>query len=109
LENSSSYRLALREAEYGPLSVPEFLESISPLNKAHLIRTPLLVIHGENDPRVPVSEARQIISAIQQNGGVVDSLIFPDEGHGTSKRSNVIKEYRKMVEFFDRHLKSGAM
>jgi len=40
---------------------------------------------------------------------VVDSLIFPDEGHGASKRVNVIKEYRKMVEFFDKHLKPGAM
>ncbi|MFQ6009330.1 MAG: alpha/beta hydrolase family protein, partial [Candidatus Zixiibacteriota bacterium] len=103
------YRRALREAEYGPLSDPEFLEEISPLHKAHMIKTPLLVIHGENDPRVPVGEARQIIEAIQSNGGVVDSLIFPDEGHGATKRVNIIAEYRKMVEFFDKHLKSPTM
>ena len=105
LENTKAYRRALRESEYGPLSDPEFLEEVSPIHKAHLIKTPLLVVHGENDPRVPVSEARQILQAVQDAGIVVDSLIFPDEGHGTSKRVNVIAEYRKQVAFFDRHLK----
>jgi len=105
LENTAPYRRALRESEYGPLSDPEFLEEISPINKANDIKTPLLVIHGENDPRVPVGEARQIIKAIEANGGIVDSLIFPDEGHGASKRVNIIAEYRKQVEFFNRHLK----
>ncbi len=106
LENTRSYRRALRESEYGPLSDPEFLKSVSPIHKAHLIKTPLLVVHGENDPRVPVDEARQIIRAIERSGGVVDSLIFPDEGHGASKRINVIAEYRKQVEFFDKTLKA---
>ena len=100
-----AYRRALRESEYGPLSDPEFLKSVSPIHKADLIKTPLLVIHGENDPRVPVGEARQILAAVAANGGIVDSLIFPDEGHGASKRVNVIAEYRKQVEFFDRTLK----
>jgi len=108
LENTASYRRALREAEYGPLSDPEFLESISPIHKANMIKTPLLVIHGENDPRVPVGEARQIIKAIKSNGGVVDSLIFPDEGHGASKRVNIIAEYRRLVEFLDRQLKGAS-
>ncbi len=105
LENTRAYRRALRESEYGPLSDPEFLESVSPLNKAHLIKTPLLVIHGENDPRVPVSEARQILKAVIDNGGIADSLIFPDEGHGTSKRPNVITSYRTQVKFLTKHLK----
>ena len=105
LQNTKAYRRALREAEYGPLSDPDFLDSVSPIHKANLIKTPLLVIHGENDPRVPVGEARQIIKAVGDNGGVIDSLIFPDEGHGASKRVNVIAEYRKIVEFFNRHLK----
>jgi len=108
LENTKAYRRALRESEYGPLTDPEFLKEISPIHKANMIKTPLLVIHGENDPRVPVEEARQIIAAISSQGGVVDSLIFPDEGHGTSKRVNIIKEYRKQVGFFDKHLKPGA-
>jgi dipeptidyl aminopeptidase/acylaminoacyl peptidase len=105
LKNTADYRRALRESEYGPLSDPEFLREVSPIHKAHLIKTPLLVVHGENDPRVPVSEARQIIAAVGDNGGIVDSLIFPDEGHGASKRVNIIAEYRKQVEFFDRNLK----
>jgi len=105
LEHTKAYRRAIREAEYGPLSDPDFLKSISPITKANLIKTPLLVVHGENDPRVPISEARQIIAAVSQNGGVVDSLIFPDEGHGPRKRVNVIAEYRKQVEFFNKYLK----
>lgn len=105
LENTKPYRRALREAEYGPLSDPEHLKDISPIHKAHLIKTPLLVVHGENDPRVPVGEARQILAAVVANGGIVDSLIFADEGHGSGKRVNTIREYRKQVEFFDRHLK----
>ena len=106
LQNTKPYRRALRESEYGPLSDPEFLYEISPVHKAHLIKTPLLVVHGENDPRVPIEEARQIIKAVQDNGGIVDSLIFHDEGHGSGKRTNLITEYRKQVEFFNRTLKS---
>ncbi|HWR83714.1 MAG TPA: S9 family peptidase [Candidatus Deferrimicrobium sp.] len=109
LEKTAAYRQALREAEYGPLSDTVFLREISPIHKVDLIKTPLLVVHGENDPRVPVGEARQIIAAISAQGGVVDSLIFPDEGHGASKRVNVITEYRKQVAFFDKHLKREAM
>jgi dipeptidyl aminopeptidase/acylaminoacyl peptidase len=109
LKNTADYRRALRESEYGPLSDPEFLDSISPIHKAHLIRTPLLVVHGANDPRVPVDEARQILAAVANNGIAVDSLIFADEGHGSGKRSNTVIEYRKQVEFFDRFLKAEAI
>ena len=105
LQNTASYRRALRESEYGPLSDPEFLDSISPIHKAGVVKTPLLIVHGANDPRVPVDEARQMLAAVAQNGTVVDSLIFADEGHGSGKRVNTIKEYRKHVEFFDRFLK----
>jgi len=105
LQNTRDYRRHIREAEYGPLSDTAFLRAISPLHKAHLIKTPLLVIHGENDPRVPVGEARQIIKAVKDNGGKVDSLIFPDEGHGINKRENMITAYRKIAEFFLGYLK----
>jgi dipeptidyl aminopeptidase/acylaminoacyl peptidase len=79
------------------------------LHKADRIKTPLLVVHGENDPRVPVYEARQILKAVAESGVVVDSLIFPDEGHGTAKRENTITEYRKQVEFLNRFLKSATI
>ncbi|HET9234142.1 MAG TPA: prolyl oligopeptidase family serine peptidase, partial [Candidatus Eisenbacteria bacterium] len=105
LENTAAYRRHLREAEYGPLTDRPFLESISPLGKASSIQTPLMVVHGANDPRVPVGEARQIVAAIQSRGGAVDTLVFGDEGHGVSKRPNILVYYRNMVAFFERYLK----
>ncbi len=105
LQNTADYRRALRESEYGPLSDPEFLKSISPIHKAHLITTPLLIVHGENDPRVPVGEARQVIKALKDRGIAVESLIFPDEGHGVSQRKNSLQVYRSMADFFEKHLK----
>jgi dipeptidyl aminopeptidase/acylaminoacyl peptidase len=105
LTNTAPYRRAIREAEYGPLSDPEFLAEISPLTHADRMKAPLLIVHGENDPRVPVSEARQIAEAVRAAGGEVDTLIFSDEGHGASKLANRLVYYRKMVDFFDRYLK----
>jgi dipeptidyl aminopeptidase/acylaminoacyl peptidase len=105
LENTAEYRRAIREAEYGPLSDREFLTEISPLTHAENIRAPLLIIHGENDPRVPVGEARQIADAIRSRGGEVDTLIFKNEGHGVAKLDNRLIYYRKMVEFLEKHLK----
>jgi dipeptidyl aminopeptidase/acylaminoacyl peptidase len=105
LENTAEYRRAIREAEYGPLSDREFLTEISPLTNADRIKAPLLVVHGENDPRVPVGEARQIAEAVLANGGEAELLIFPDEGHGTAKLANRLTYYRRMVEFLDKHLK----
>ncbi|MBD3162857.1 MAG: prolyl oligopeptidase family serine peptidase [Candidatus Latescibacteria bacterium] len=105
LENTASYRREFRESEYGPLEDREFLRSISPIHKVDRIDGALFVVHGENDPRVPVSEARQILAALNERGVPADSLIFPDEGHGISKLSNRLVYYRRMVEFFDRHLK----
>jgi dipeptidyl aminopeptidase/acylaminoacyl peptidase len=107
LEKTHEYRRHLRESEYGPLTDREFLKSISPIHKAHLIETPLLVVHGENDTRVPVGEARQIIKAIEDKGGVVEGLIYPDEGHGIGKLKNRLVFYRKMIEFFNEHLKES--
>jgi dipeptidyl aminopeptidase/acylaminoacyl peptidase len=109
LQNTADYRRAIREAEYGPLSDEDFLTEISPLTHAEQIRAPLLLVHGENDPRVPVDEARQIARSIKARGGVVETLIFPDEGHGIAKLSNRLIFYRKMVEFLDEHIKNGGL
>lgn len=105
LLNTDEYRRAIREAEYGSLSDSIWLESISPISRVNRITAPLLLVHGGNDPRVPVSETRQIFHAIKEQGGLVDTLIFSDEGHGTAKRANAIAKYRKMVDFFDKYLK----
>jgi dipeptidyl aminopeptidase/acylaminoacyl peptidase len=105
LLNTADYRRYIREAEYGPLSDSVWLESISPTSKANRIKAPLLLIHGANDPRVPISEARQIFHAVKENGGVADTLFFTNEGHGTSNKENTIAEYTRMAEFFDKYLK----
>jgi dipeptidyl aminopeptidase/acylaminoacyl peptidase len=103
LENTGEWRRELREAEYGSLEKDHgFLERISPVNNADEIRVPLLVMHGANDPRVPVEEAEQIAERVERNAPV-EKLIFEDEGHGFSKRDNRIEAYSTMVEFLDEH------
>ncbi len=105
LENTGSWRRELREAEYGSLAEDrEFLESISPIHRADRIDAPLFVIHGENDPRVPVGEAEQIAEEVAGHGVPVEKLIFEDEGHGISKRENRIEAYTAVVEFLDEHV-----
>lgn len=104
LERTKDYRRKLREVEYGPLSDPEFLKSISPIYKVERIKSPLLIAHGENDPRVPVYEARQLYDKMMKLGKPVEILIFPDEGHGFRKENNRIRFAEKLTEFFDRHL-----
>jgi len=107
LKNTRAYRRALRESEYGPLEDSTFLASISPIHKVDKIKAALFVQHGENDPRVPVDEARQIISAMEEQGGEIEYVIYPDEGHGIGKLSNRLDNYRKMVDFFKKYLKKG--
>lgn len=104
LKNTAAYRRHLRESEYGPLSDSAFLWEISPVSQVQKVKTPLLIIHGENDPRVPVGEARQMAKAISERGGIVDTLIFPDEGHGVAKRPNQLIQYRRIVDFFKKYL-----
>jgi dipeptidyl aminopeptidase/acylaminoacyl peptidase len=105
LENTGSYRRALREPEYGSLEKDRpFLESISPIHKAGEITAPLMVIHGKNDPRVPVGEAEQIVERVRGSGGVVEYLLYEDEGHGLTKLKNRLDAYPKIAAFLDEHL-----
>ena len=105
LQNTGSYRRALREPEYGTLEKDrEFLESISPIHKADRITAPLMVVHGKNDPRVPVGEAEQIVEKVRGNGGSVEYLLYEDEGHGLARLGNRLDAYPKIAAFLDRHL-----
>ena len=105
LENTGDWRRELREAEYGSLAEDrEFLESVSPINNIESIESPLFVLHGENDPRVPVGEAEQIVEQARDQGVPVRKLIFEDEGHGFSKRENRIEAYREIVDFLAEHV-----
>nr|WP_254155794.1 S9 family peptidase [Natronosalvus rutilus]UTF52059.1 S9 family peptidase [Natronosalvus rutilus] len=105
LENTGDWRRKLREAEYGSLAEDrEFLESISPINTVDAIEAPLFVLHGENDPRVPVGEAEQIVEEAREQGVPVRKLIFEDEGHGFSKLENRIEAYSAIAEFLEEHV-----
>ncbi|ESS11630.1 MAG: dipeptidyl acylaminoacyl-peptidase [uncultured archaeon A07HR60] len=105
LENTGDWRRSLREREYGSLEDDRaFLEEISPINNVESIQAPLFVLHGANDPRVPVDEARQIAEEAGEQGVPVRKLIFDDEGHGFSKRDNQIEAYSEIVEFLDTHV-----
>ena len=80
------------------------LERISPLNHVDNITAPLLIIHGRNDPRVPLFEAEQIAAALEERGRQVALRIYDDEGHGLSKRQNKTDGYAAAGEFLMRHL-----
>ncbi|MGD8717495.1 MAG: S9 family peptidase [Candidatus Zixiibacteriota bacterium] len=104
LENTGPWRVALREDEYGSLETDrDLLVGISPLTHINAIRSPLMVIHGANDPRVPVSEAEQVVEKARLILGEdkVLYLRYEDEGHGLAKLENRLDAYPKMVEFLE--------
>lgn len=91
LQNTESYRRDLRRVEYGDERDPAmraFLESISPVNHAHRITRPLFVVQGRNDPRVPYTEAEQIVARARANGTPVWYLRAENEGHGFARKEN---------------------
>ena len=107
LERTESYRRDLRRAEYGDERDPEmraFLESISPLTGAERIGKPLFVVQGRNDPRVPYTEAEQIVSALKKRATPVWFMMAGDEGHGFVKKPNADYLFYAMVEFARRTL-----
>ena len=105
LENTAEYRRAHRESEYGTLAHDrETLRRVSPIHKVDRITAPLMVIHGANDPRVPVSEADQIVASLEKRGVPVKYLRYPDEGHGLSKRKNQFDCYPQVAAFLKEHL-----
>lgn len=102
LEKTESYRRDLRRVEYGDERDPamrEFLLNISPVNHADKIQKPLFVIHGANDPRVPLNEAEQIVQTVRQSQVPVWYLVAKDEGHGFSKKKNVDFQFYATVMF----------
>lgn len=105
LERTGPWRRHLREAEYGSLERDrEFLESISPVHRAGAMVAPLLVVHGRNDPRVPLGEAEQIVATLRGLHRTVDLLVFDDEGHGLVRRPNRLVAWARAADWFDQHL-----
>lgn len=106
LENTGAWRRKLREYEYGSLKDDvDFFEEIAPLNHSDKIKVPLLIFHGRNDTRVPVSEAEQLTADLKEQGKQVDLIIFEDEGHQTEKIENHIKMNTEIVQFMQKFLK----
>ena len=105
LERTGAYRRKHRETEYGSLERDRaFLERISPIHKVGDITAPLMVIHGANDPRVPVYEAEQIVAVLRERNHPVEYLRFEDEGHGIVKLANRIVAYGAIGDFLDKYL-----
>ena len=107
LNNTESYRRDLRRVEYGDERDPAVrtvLDQIAPLANAEKIRAPLLVVHGKNDPRVPVGEAKQIVQKVRANGTPVWYLEADNEGHGFARKANADFYFYSTVAFIERYL-----
>lgn len=99
LEKTAGYRRKLREVEYGPLTDPEFLATVSSMTHVDKITVPMFIAHGFNDPRVPVEEAMQLAVALKDRGHSPQLFIAPDEGHGFAKLSNRLYFAERMSAF----------
>ena len=107
LENTQDYRRDLRRQEYGDERDPAmrlYLQKISPLNNVEKISVPMFVVQGENDPRVPVTEATQMVEALRKEGHTVWYMNALNEGHGYRKRENRDTFQQATVLFFETHL-----
>jgi len=107
LEHTEAYRRDLRRVEYGDERDPkmhDFLEKIAPMNHVDMIKKPMLVVAGKNDPRVPVSESVQIVAALKKEGTPVWYLMATDEGHGYRKKVNQDFQFYATVEFLKKYL-----
>ncbi|MEM7028235.1 MAG: S9 family peptidase [Chloroflexota bacterium] len=105
MERTSSWRRPHREQEYGSLAHHrDLLTELSPIHKADHIEAPLMVLAGDNDPRVPLSESEQIVEKVRANGGTVEFIHYADEGHKFSKLANRVDSFTKIGEFLQRYL-----
>ena len=107
LENTQDYRRDLRRVEYGDERDPAMrahLEKISPLNNVEKIDIPMFVVQGQNDPRVPVTEAQQIVAALREQGHTVWYMNALNEGHGYRRKENRDVYQQATVMFLREHL-----
>ena len=111
LESIPPYWESIRKGLYKELGNPETdkenLRAISPLFHADKIRKPLIVLQGKNDPRVIKPESDEIVEAVKKNNGVVEYVVFDNEGHGFTKKANEIRGYKAVLDFLDKYLKGS--
>ena len=112
LQSIPPYWESFRKSLYKELGNPETdlenLRAISPLFHADKIVKPLIVLQGANDPRVIKPESDEIVESIKKRNGVVEYVLFDNEGHGFTKKANEIRAYKAILDFLDRHLKNGG-
>ncbi len=107
LKNTSEYRRDLRRVEYGDerdAKMNEFQQKVSPNNNVQKITKPMFIIQGKNDPRVPLTEAEQMVEALKKNGNPVWYLMAKDEGHGFAKKQNRDFQNACMILFLQNYL-----
>lgn len=108
LESIPPYWEAQRKSLYkeigDPVKQADMLKEISPLFHADKITKPLIVLQGANDPRVIKPESDEIVEAIKKKNGVVEYVVFDNEGHGFTKKANEIRAYKAILDFLDKHL-----
>jgi dipeptidyl aminopeptidase/acylaminoacyl peptidase len=107
LEGAEPQLKASDRIEYGNVDDPEdraFFAEISPIRQVDRMKAPLMVLHGANDPRDPVTESDRFVEGIREHGGTVEYLRFPDEGHGFHKLANRVTAYRRVAAFLEKVL-----
>ncbi len=109
LENTQSYRRDLRRVEYGDERTQRAeLLRISPMTRVSELRIPLLVVTGGNDPRVPASEADQMVRAVRAAGRTAWHLLGQNEGHGFAKKENQDYQFWVGLMFWQANLLGDA-
>jgi len=111
LQSIPPYWESFRKSLYKEIGDPgtdlENLRAVSPLFHADKIVKPLIVLQGANDPRVIKPESDEIVDNIKKRNGVVEYVLFDNEGHGFTKKANEIRAYKAILDFLDRYLKNG--
>jgi len=102
-----SFRNSLYKEIGDPNKELENLRAVSPLFHADKIVKPLIVLQGANDPRVIKPESDEIVENIKKRNGVVEYVLFDNEGHGFTKKANEIRAYKSILDFLDRYLKGS--
>lgn len=103
--HTEPWMAAISTREYGdPATQKDLLRQLSPLHKIDRVKAPLLVLHGANDTNVPLVEAEQVAAELKKRNVPVESVIFPDEGHGFRKIPNRVRSTVEIVRWFARHL-----
>ncbi|MCB9592674.1 MAG: S9 family peptidase [Sandaracinaceae bacterium] len=107
LEGASPELRASDRLEYGDIDDPEdraFFEQLSPITHIDQLARPLLVSHGANDPRDPVSESDRFVVAARERGVEIEYVRFADEGHGVRHLANRVHLYQRVARFLEQIL-----